>query len=414
MLRRLISSASFLGAATFALGGAGFALANVLLAAALSPAQFGLLSLIMALMWIGWACGPLGLDVVIKRHRPRVTMTLLRRAATNAALVAAAIAIAAGAFYQLEAAAGLLLFAGCTLAATNNIVAGVYQSRGEMGWALGLAQSPNGVLLLLAIAAILSSLSNATPILMGLVGGYLAANLLGWSRARHRQVEYAELEPRVALREARASVSIGLALQFLWQLERIAIPKLTSVDDLATYAVLAAVVGAPFKATQVGVAFTLMQKLRNAASAGAARMVLKHEIMVGALLVAGSIAGVLAIAPLVFHYLLHDKYVISPALMTATLAVGVVRVVEGFSTTAVTALGTARSLGRLSAMGWISLGVATIGAILGSRHGLAGIVLGTLLGWLTLCAGGLVIGVHSFRLRFARGGDEQDETPPEV
>src|SRR5450631_2130489 len=71
MLRRLISSASFLGAATFALGGAGFALANVLLAAALSPAQFGLLSLIMALMWIGWACGPLGLDVVIKRHRPR-------------------------------------------------------------------------------------------------------------------------------------------------------------------------------------------------------------------------------------------------------------------------------------------------------------------------------------------------------
>jgi O-antigen/teichoic acid export membrane protein len=401
MLRRFLSSGSFLGAATFALGGAGFALANVLLAAVLPPSQFGLLSLIMALMQFGLACGPLGLEVVVKRHRPRVTSALLRRVAINATLIAAAIAVAAAMFYQLAIPAALLLFAGGALAAGNNIVAGIFQSRARMGWALGLAQGPNYVLLLLAIVATLVPLSTAAPLLVGVVAGYMAANLLGWSQARHRQAHYAELEPRLAFREALASVSIGLALQLLWQLERIAIPKLMSMDDLATYAALAAVVGAPFRATQIGVAFTLIQRLRSATDAAAARAVLQQEIMVGFLLLAGSTIGVLIVAPWVFHYFLHDKYAISPALMAVTLAVGVVRVVEGFSTTAVTALGTAQSLARISALGWIGLVVAITGAIIGSRHGLVGIVFGTLLGWITLSAGGAVIAVHSFRKRFA-------------
>jgi O-antigen/teichoic acid export membrane protein len=401
MLRRFFSSGSFRGAATFALGGAGFALGNLLLAAALPATQFGLLSLIMALMQFGLACGPLGLEVVVKRHRPRVSLALVRRVIINAVLVAVVIAVAAGSFYHLDTTASLLLFAGSALAASNNIVAGIYQSRGRLGWALGLAQGPNYVLLLLAIAATLLPISAATPILAGVVAGYLAANLWGWSQARHDQADCVELEPRLAFREALASVSIGLALQLLWQLERIAIPKLTSIDDLATYAALAAVVGAPFRATQIGVAFTLLQKLRSATDAAAARAVLRHEIVVGVLLVAASMAGVLIVAPWIFHRFLHDKYVISPALMAVTLAVGVVRVAEGFSTTSVTALGTAQSLARISAMGWIGLVVAIGGAIFGSRYGLVGIVSGTLLGWITLSASGIVIAIGSFRQRFA-------------
>lgn len=374
-----------------------------MLAAALPPAQFGLLSLIMALMQFGLSCGPLGLDVVVKRHRPRITLTLLRSASQNAALVALAIAVAAGAFYHLDATAVLLLFGGGLLAAGNNIVAGVYQSRGEMGWAMGLAQAPNYVLLLLAVAAWLLSARSAVPILVGVVAGYLATNLLGWTHARKKQVGCIELESRQAFREALASVSIGLALQLLWQLERVAIPKLTSVDDLATYAALAAVVGAPFRATQIGVAFTLIHRLRSAPDAAAARAVLWHEILVAILLVTVSIAGVLIVAPLVFHHFLHDKYVISRPLMIVTLAVGVVRVAESFSTTAVTALGTALSLARVSAMGWMGLAVAIAGATSFSSHGLVGIVFGTLLGWLTLWTGGLLIGIGAFKQRFAAG-----------
>ncbi|HEY6455102.1 MAG TPA: hypothetical protein VIY90_07430 [Steroidobacteraceae bacterium] len=412
MLRRIIASGSVRGTVTFAIGGAGFALANIMLAGALPAAQFGLLSLFLALIQFGLASGPLGLDVVVKRHRPRVTGPLVRRAATNAALIAAAIAIAAKFFYGLSVVEALLLFAGGTLGAGHFIIVGIYQSRGELGWALSLENAPNYVLLLLAIVASLMSLSDATPLMAGVVAGYLVSNLLGWSRAARRQTDHIELDRALALREGLASVSISLARQLLWQLERFAIPKLTSVEDLATYAVLAAVVGAPFRVTQLGVAFTLIEKLRSAPHAPAARAVLRREIMMGILLVAGSIAGVLLLSPFVFHYFLHDKYTISPGLIAATLAIGVVRVAESFSTTVVTALGTARSLAQISVLGWISLCVAVGAATLGSRYGLVGILCGTLCGWLTLCAGGCVIGMHCFSRRYAMPA-EQRPAPPE-
>jgi hypothetical protein len=173
------------------------------------------------------------------------------------------------------------------------------------------------------------------------------------------------------------------------------------VNDLATYSVLAAVVGAPFRVTQFGVGFTLIERLRSAQDAATARAVLRHEIVVALLMVLASIAGVLIAAPIVFHSMLRDKYTISWALMAVTIMVGVVRVAEGFTTTAVTALGTVRSLARISAIGWTSLGVAIIGAILGSRAGLVGILSGALLGWITLCGGGCVLAIKSFRQRFA-------------
>jgi O-antigen/teichoic acid export membrane protein len=401
MLRRIFKSGSLKGTIIFAAGGVGFALANIVLAAVLPPAQFGLLSLFLALLQFGLACGPLGLDVVVKRHRPRVTLKLARRAATSAAIVAAAIAVGAKYFYGLSTVSALLLFFGGALGAGHFIIVGVYQSRAELGWALTLENAPNYVLLLLAILASLTSLQSATPMMLGVVIGYLLSNLLGWSRATRSQSGLAQLDGAVALREGLSSVSISLSRQLLWQLERFAIPKLISVNDLATYAVLAAVVGAPFRVTQLGVAFTLIEKLRSAPDAAAARAVLRHELLVGLLLVVGSVVGVLLLAPLVFHFVLHDKYAISPGLMAATLAVGVARVAEGFSTTVVTALGSASKLARISALGWISLVVAIAGAILGSRFGLAGILCGTCTGWLTLCAGGCVIGANSFRRRFA-------------
>jgi len=401
MLRRLASSGSLRGAISFALGGVGFALANVLLAAAMPPVQFGLVSLILALMQFGLSCGPLGLDVVAKRHRPRVNAALVSRAAASALGVAAALTLAAAWFYGLDLTLSLLLCAGAALAAGNNIVCGVYQSRSQLGWAFALAQGQNYVLLLLALWALLSPVRSAAAVLAGVVAGYLAANVIGWVRAHRAQEDCAPLDARVMRAEGLASVSIGLALQLLWQLERIVIPRLASVSELATYAALAAIVAAPFRVTQFGVGFTLIDRLRRAANRAEARAVLRHEIAVGLLLVAASVAGVLIAAPLVFHGILHDKYLIGARLMTVTIAVGVVRVAEGFSTASVTALGTADSLARISLLGWAAVLIGAAGATLGSHWGLAGIVGGTLLGWLTLCGGGCVLAVRAFHRRFS-------------
>jgi len=348
-LRRLLSSGALRGAVGFALGGAGFALGNILLAAALPPAQFGLLSLLLALMLVD----------------------------------------------------ALLLFAGAALAGSNNVSFGVHQSRAQVGWALALAQGPNYMLLLLALAALWLKPQSAGPILIGVVVGYLLANLLGWWHAAREQGDCVPLQRGLAIREGIASVSIGIALQLLWQLERVAIPKLTTVDDLATYSVLAAVVGAPFRVTQFGVGFTLIERLRKATDAGAARAILRHEIVVALLLVCGAVAGILIAAPIVFHVILKNKYPIGWDLVAITIAVGMARVAEGFSTTAVAALGTERTLARISAVAWVSLGVGVLGAWIGSRAGLFGIVCGTLFGWLSLSGCGCVLAVKSFRQRFA-------------
>ena len=401
MLRRLLTSGSFRGAATFALGGAGFALGNIILAGVLPPAQFGVLSLVMALMQFGLSCGPLGMDVVVKRHRPRVTRALLGRVLGTALVAGGVIALAASATYTLAPVAIAATFLGAVLAAGNNTVAAVYQSRGLMGWALALSQGPNFVFLVLAVLALAFGIDSAGPVLAGVVAGYLLTNLVGWWRARRDQSQLAPLNGRLALREALASVSIGLSLQLLWQLERVAIPKLTSLDDLATYAVLAAIIGAPFRATQIGIAFTLIEKLRSARDAAAARAVLRHELLVAAVIVAGAVGTVLLVSPLVLHWYLRDKYVIGPALMTVTIAVGLVRVCEGFTTTVITAFGDTAALARISALGWLGLLVGIGAAVVGSRFGLVGIVGGTFCGWLTLVTGGMLIALKSYRARFA-------------
>jgi O-antigen/teichoic acid export membrane protein len=399
-LRRIVGSGSFRGAATFAFGGIGFSLGNIVLAGALAPAQFGLFSLILALMQFGLSCGSMGMDVVVKRHRPRVTPTLFWRVTLNAVVTMALITWAAGIAYGLSPGLLPYLFLGGTLAAINNIVVGIHQSRARLGLALFLSQWPNAVILLLAIVAQAGLTSAALPLLGGVVAGYLSANLVGWWQSLRNQSTCAPLDWSVATRESLASFSIGLALQLLWQFERIAIPKLLSLDDLATYAVLAAIVAAPFRATQIGIAFTLVERLRNAPNATDAARVLRHELLVALLITSVAVAGVLLAAPLVLHYYLHDKYVVGTSLTLATVAVGMARVAEGFTTTAVTALGTTRDLAHLSAMSWLGLLLAIAAAILLRGFGLTGILGGSLLGWLTLSAAGGIIASRSFKLRF--------------
>ena len=406
-----MSSGSLRGALTFGLGGAGFAVGNILLAAALPPEQFGLVSLILALHQFGLSSGPLGLDIVIKRHRPRLSASLLRSCSRNALLVALVITLAAQLIYDLERIPAALVFTGATLAAGNNVVYGIFQSRGEQAWALGLAQLPNWVLLLIAIVALAVPVTSSTPLLLAMVLGYAATTLIGWLKARRGQDGLAELDAEVAFREGLASVSIGLALQLLWQLERVTIPKLLTVEDLATFAVLATVVAAPFRVTQIGVAFTLIEKLRSAPDASHARSVLRRESWTAAALVVGAVLAVLIAKPLVFHYLLNDKYVVGPGLVAATIAVGAVRVAESFSTTSVTAFGSEADLARMSTLAWASLVVAGVASVLLSVFGLVGIVLAALLGWLTLFGGGTVLAVRSFRRRFSRGPDRHERAP---
>jgi hypothetical protein len=97
---------------------------------------------------------------------------------------------------------------------------------------------------------------------------------------------------------------------------------------------------------------------------------------------------ILLVAPLVFHYLLHDRFEIGPQLLLLAIGIGLVRVWEGFSSTLVSALGSPRRMAQLSVIAWTCLGLATVGAILAAPFGLAGVLYGTLAAWIVLAGAG--------------------------
>ncbi len=401
-LARVLKSSSIRGALTFGIGGIGFAVANLLLAARLPAQEFGLVSLFLALLQFGLSAGPLGLDVVVKRHGPAVDRRLVLRAVLGAAGVAILIASAAAWVYGFELGFVLVLFVGLVGTACNNIAVGIFQGSGVEGWAMVLAQSPNWYLLALALLAPLAGMQSATALVVAIAAGYCVTSFTGWRRAAGSLGDNRKpLDNSLIWREGLSAVSIGIALQVLWQFERIVIPRLTTMGDLATYAVLAALVGAPFRVTQLGVSFTLLPRLRNADGVHQASAVLRREMLTAAVLVGTTAVALFALAPFVFHVLLKDKYPIGAGLVAATLSVGVVRVAESFSTSVVTALGSSQALRQMSFLGWGGLLVAAAAAIPGGLHfGLLGVILGTCCGWLFLVIGGTLLARRSFKTRF--------------
>ena len=77
----------------------------------------------------------------------------------------------------------------------------------------------------------------------------------------------------------------------LIQLDRLVIPHVLPLQDLATYGVLAAIAGSLFRVLQMGVGYTLVPRLRVAGSVMERRRLISHEAkLVGGLVVAGSAA----------------------------------------------------------------------------------------------------------------------------
>ena len=86
-----------------------------------------------------------------------------------------------------------------------------------------------------------------------------------------------------------------------------------------------------------------------------------------------------------------DRYHFSGALVLATLVAGCAKLVHAFSRAGVTALAEARELRLMNLLGWVSLVVSVIGAVVGARWGLAGVIYGVSLGWLFRTAAGVTV-----------------------
>jgi O-antigen/teichoic acid export membrane protein len=383
--------------AIYTASGLGFAGANLILARVLPAVEYGLFTLVIALVNLGFSVATLGLDGVVNRRQLAAGPKLLRRSVGAALIVGLGLAAISFLAYELSPAIVLGIFV-CTFAGGIMMVAAAkFQSEQRFGISLSLSQSPNLVLLFAAGIIVLTQSRTAWHPISILAAGFVVAALVGWwVLLDHRRGSISSQQ--FSWTEALSFAGLNAAGLVLLQLDRLVIPHLLSVQDLATYGVLAAVAGSLFRMMSMGVGYTLVPRLRVADSVVERRRLISHEAkLVSGVLVAG-VAAIWIITPWIERWVLADKYHLSGALLLAAIISGVVKVTNSFTKSVVSALATTSELAWINVFGWASVALAIFAAFVGARWGLAGVIYGVTMGWLMRALTALYFAFRHLRL----------------
>jgi hypothetical protein len=268
----------------------------------------------------------------------------------------------------------------CVCAGAIIMVAGAhFQAAQAFGRSLFYLRSQDFALLFASVAAIAVGAQRALTPFALLTAAFVAVAIAAWRDA----VGSAETGHgrRLSWHEAIAYLSLQLSGSLSMQLERLLTPVLLTLTDLATLGVVLALVGPPFRLLQMTAGYTLQPRLRAAESdAVRVRLLLSEGLTAAAIVLV--ISAVLWFAtPLLTHLLLRDKVSVGPNLLFAVLVSGALKVSSGFAKACMTALASARELAFVGAIGWLAVAVAVLGAVVGARYGLSGLVYGVASGW---------------------------------
>ncbi|MFN8177745.1 MAG: oligosaccharide flippase family protein [bacterium] len=384
-------------AVVFGISGVGFVGANLVFARVMTPADYAIVSLVIALVQIAMPLGPLGLDTLVARRAIEPQRALLGRALATSAATGAAAALVGVLVYRLDTVLVLLILASSVAGGANLVASAVYQGRRRFGPALALSQSQNGVL---AAAAVLVAFATVRapwlPCTVYAIGYVASAGAGWWLLLRH---------PREARRESLGASELlslaGLtaATLVLIQLERLVIPRRLSLADLALYGVLAAVAGSPYRVLQQGVGYTLLPRLRGAGSPEERRRLVRREARNGGAVTVLASAGIWLLASPLVTRLLAGKYALTDSLLLAAILAGVAKVGSAFATAAATALCTEKELAHLRHLAWLSLAVSAGACWYGARWGVEGVIYGAAVGWTGLALAGAALAAPHFRAR---------------
>jgi O-antigen/teichoic acid export membrane protein len=397
-VRRLWRSPTLRSVAALGLSGVGFAIANLMLARMLTTNDYALFTLVVALVNLGYPLAPAGVDGVVNRLRLEAGPRLLRRTLRTivpAGLLLAAIGLLG---YGTSPSVTLMILVATIAGGALVVAGGQFQSEERFGISLALYQSPNLVLLLSAFWVVLAGARSAGPPLLIWTAGFVVAAAAGWwvlFRERHAKPHRSVAFP---WSEALAITGLSAAGLLLIQLERLLIPHLLPLHDLATYGVLAAVVGSLFRVVQMGVGYSLLPRLRAAPGVLERRRLIARETRLVMPMVALCSAAIWIAMPYVERWLLGGKYHLSAALVAAALITGFAKILNGFAQSTVSALADARELSVVSVLGWVAVAVAAVAAIAGARWGLPGVIYGVGIGWLVRSSIALYVTARHLRL----------------
>jgi O-antigen/teichoic acid export membrane protein len=383
MLKSLHKSPSLRAAIAFGLGGAAFAGGNLIFARILSSYEYGLLSLVIGVIQVAGFSAPLGLDYLIARRGWTFGPRLRRTVLLASTLVGLGTFFVTMELYHLKVSLLIPTFVATAAMGISQAVAAHFQSQQQFGLSVPFVQASNWLLLLIAAIAALCSMTSATlpSDLIALTGLMTAA--VGWLMVKKRTAENA---PQPALAplwgEAISLMTINVASSVLLQLERLIIPVVIGIEDLALFGVAAALVGSPFRMLQHAVTFTVVPRLRDASSIAERRRLLRHEFLVCGIVMGPAALVIWQVAPWLAHWLLGGRYDLSTALIVAMIVSGLLKVLSAFGTSVVSALAPDKGLRLLSAGSWVCIALAVGVAFVLRPWGLVGVIYAISVGWL--------------------------------
>ena len=401
-MKRLWRSPTLRSVAVYGASGAGFAGANLILARVLPESEYAMVTLVVALLNIGFFIAPAGLDGVVNRMPIDAGPRLLRRVLAPSVATALVFAAIGAVAYHTPAALTLLVFVSIVAGGALVVAAAQFQSEHRFGPSLALLQSTNIVMLIAALTAVAAGTTAAEVPILVIAAGTVLGAVWGWSvlfRERHAK---AHRSNEIPWGDAIAFVGMQVSGLLLIQLERLILPHVLPLTDLATYGVLAAVAGSLFRVLQMGVGYSLMPRLRQAPDLRARRrLVMKELQLVAAVVLLGS-AAIAVLVPLVEHWFLAGKYQLTAGLVLATIVSGIAKIANALTKAAATALASPRELSLANVSGWVTVVIAIAAGMLGARWGLAGVIYGVSLGWGLRAAVFSVIAVRHLRLPAAQ------------
>jgi len=381
-VRGLWHSPTLRSVVVYGASGLGFAGANLILARVLPTAEYALFTLVLALVNLSFALAPGGVDGMVNRRHLEAGPSVLKRTLGAGLVTGLIFLLIAGSVYHLRVPLLLVVFAATVGGGAMAVAGAQFQSEQRFGISLALTQSPNLTLMVAALVVVVTGIKDAQLPLAISALGFVLAGAIGWWVLFRERTAKPHRETSFPWGEALSFAGLNATGLVLVQLDRLIIPQVLPLHDLATYGVLAAIAGSLFRVLQMGAAYTLIPRLRAAASVVERRRLIAHEAkLVSVIVVAGSVV-IWFVTPLVERYLLAGKYHLGGSLLLAALFSGVAKVMNAFTKSTVTALATARELSIVNLFGWVSVAVAVAAAIFGARWGLTGVIYGVGLGWL--------------------------------
>lgn len=379
-LRKVLLSPSLQGAMIFAMSGGAFALGNLLLAHALTVSAYGHFALMVAILIITSNMGPLGLDQLLLRSQRRLGGHYLAPIILSSALIALAGAWIASRLYGVIPAAAIAIACASLMFALLRTAACALRRHGVAIIAIFCDTAADWGLLCVGIAALAGWIVDEEQAALALAGFGGIAAIAAYSVTLRRERTMASDTAPLHFAEAFPLLGIIAAGAVLVQAERLLIPPLLSLEDLATFAVLTSVAIAPFRVLSAGIVASLTPQLRKIHDIDGQRKLLMHEIRIFAALAAISTIIVCVIAPPFADIFTQGRYVVGIGLCLAACVNGTVKILQAVPRAVATGIGTAGDLHRVNLSMWLCVLGTVIGALACARWGLTALVLGAALG----------------------------------